>query len=397
MGTRCGPDEARIPFLSGEGFILKTSLLRSFALSLALVAVPALSSVAFADTPAPVKEKYHSPFNGDKERNPGEAGEGQDLADLTSLYQALVNAAAAVGRAACGTPQQIAKAQADLAAAQAAFEAAEDAYIRNYSNNLYAPVGTVLTPKQKDLEKPSMDADKKKVAEEMNKRVATPPPPAACPPAEHTSLPPGHDEIAWTGTFITVEGVGSWSRVGLYEYFDATDLLTNRFHDTGSGRGIGIGIGQNWQPWDDNTVVGVVFNVDLEHDGVRHDFPPSTAYIGVVTRFTGSAQARIGTLVTPNVLLYGHTGVSIADQSLNIDFGGPETRDHHTTPGYSLGAGGEMMLEDGLFGAPASLFVDYDHTWWNNAWLFRPAASPFFDYRWKTTSDVVRFGVRFHF
>jgi hypothetical protein len=103
-------------------------------------------------------------------------------------------------------------------------------------------------------------------------------------------------------------------------------------------------------------------------------------------------------------LLYGQTGPSLANQQLKINFIGPATSANQTssrlTPGFSLGGGAEVMLPAAAvppFVASTSLFVAYQHTWWAQATLNQPAASPFYNYSWQRGTDAVTFGVRMRF
>lgn len=363
---------------------------RTFALLLVLVAAPALSMTAYADDPAP-PPKFHSPFNGEKDADSSEA---RDFAALQDKMQKLVDAGNALARACGGPPADLAKAQTDYAAAAAAYDAAMDSYLLGWSNVSWRPETLSAAKREGDFNHQVYERERKAVQDELGKHAAQPRADGTCPPNEHASLPPT-DTAGWGGAFVGISVTGSWSDVDTFEFLHATDILTNDLHDSGDGYGVGINGGYNWQPWDNSVVVGAVFNVDLAHDSVRHDFGGGD-YIGSVRRFTGTAQGRIGTLVSPDLLLYGQTGFSIADQRLQIEFGGPETDESRTTWGYALGGGAELMLHCEQF-SRMSLFVDYDHIWWNNASLFAPAASPFFDYQWKRRSDIVRLGVRFTF
>jgi len=44
-------------------------------------------------------------------------------------------------------------------------------------------------------------------------------------------------------------------------------------------------------------------------------------FIGSTVDVTGSAQIRAGVLATPSLLLYGQTGLNVAGQRLQINFG----------------------------------------------------------------------------
>lgn len=218
-----------------------------------------------------------------------------------------------------------------------------------------------------------------------------------CPPTQSTGLqsPPS---TAWTGPFGGAQAVGSGSHVSTNEFLAATGVHTNHFADDGSGFGGGINGGYNWMPWGGSIVTGVVFDANGLSDKVNHTFPGGT-FIGSTVNFEGSADVRAGVLVTPSTLLYGQTGVSVADQRLQINFGGPITDTTQWTAGYNLGGGAEWMLPANVFpwGRSTSLFVSYAHTWWDKASLTMPAASPFFNYTWLRQSDAVEVGFRIRF
>ena len=202
---------------------------------------------------------------------------------------------------------------------------------------------------------------------------------------------------SFTGPFVGAQFVGSSSRVGTSEFFATTGVRTNDFDDSGSGFGGGLNFGYNWQPWRNKVVVGAVFDANFLNDSVRRDFV-GRSYIGSTVSFTASAQVRSGVLVMPNFLLYGQGGLSIANQQLKIDFGGPETNESKIVPGLTLGFGGEWMLPTPIIplGKSTSLFADYQHTWWDTAKLIMPAASTPFNYAWRRNSDVIKLGARWH-
>jgi hypothetical protein len=86
----------------------------------------------------------------------------------------------------------------------------------------------------------------------------------------------------------------------------------------------------------------VVFGVNFLNDKVQHTFPAGT-FIASTVNFTASAQVRAGVLVTPGLLLFGQTGVSGANQRLQINFGGPVTDVDQFRGGFTAGFGGEWM------------------------------------------------------
>jgi hypothetical protein len=206
---------------------------------------------------------------------------------------------------------------------------------------------------------------------------------------------------SWSGPFVGLQVTGSTSRVITNEFLTGTDIRSTSLVDHGTGFGGGVNFGWNWQPINATSLIGVVIDVNGVHEPVQHDFFGG-AYIGSVVNFSASAQVRGGVLVTPNVLLFGQGGISVSNQQLKIDFGGPETNESKTIPGLTLGFGGEWKLHPFDFAAPTisrslvtpSLFATYEHTWWDTAKLTMPAASPGFDYSWQRQSDTLKFGAR---
>jgi len=201
-----------------------------------------------------------------------------------------------------------------------------------------------------------------------------------------------------TGPFMGAQFVGSSSQVGTTEFFAMTGEQTNHFNDTGSGFGGGINGGYNWMPWGGNIVTGLVFDANFLNDKVNHTLAGG-ASIGSTVNIEASADLRAGVLVMPSTLLSVQAGVSVADQRLQMNFGGPITDITQWTAGYNLGGGAEWMLPANVFpwGRSTSLFINYAHTWWDKASLTMPAASPFFNYTWLRQSDAVEVGLRIQF
>ena len=217
-------------------------------------------------------------------------------------------------------------------------------------------------------------------------RVPCPPPPA--PPST----------AAWNGAFGGIHLLGSFSRVGTSERIMQNNFQTNQFEDSGLGFGGGIDAGINWLPHGGPVLVGGVVTLSGLGDTVQHNFAGGGS-IGSTVNVAASAELRAGLLVLPNLLLFGQTGVSIANQQLRIDFGGPVSSENRWTPGFTLGGGVELMLPPAVApaGMPVSIFAAYHHTWWGDARLNGPAASPGFTYTWSRESDVLEVGARLHF
>ena len=46
-----------------------------------------------------------------------------------------------------------------------------------------------------------------------------------------------------------------------------------------------------------------------------------------------------------------------------------------------------------MLGKPVSMFLEYQHTWWQDAHFDTPAASPFFNYTFRREDDIVKLGL----
>ena len=214
--------------------------------------------------------------------------------------------------------------------------------------------------------------------------------------------PPTPPQTSWTGPFIGLQLAGVWSGVRTSENLASTGMRTNLFNDSGSTVGGGINAGFNWQLPNSPFVVGGVLTLNGMNDTVTHNFLGGSS-IGSTVNFTAAAEARAGYLATPNVLIYGQTGIAVAHQNVQLNFGGATSSRSQLTPGYALGAGVEWQPPiSPLFPTTASpaggwtmsVFAQYDHIWWDKATLNAPSASPFYNYGWSRQSDMFTVGVR---
>jgi len=84
---------------------------------------------------------------------------------------------------------------------------------------------------------------------------------------------------------------------------------------------------------------------------------------------------------------------SVLNETLRINFLPAVSATTTTVPGATLGFGGaiEPKVLQG-FGRPMSIFVEYHHTWWQDAQFNTPAASPAFNYNFRRQDDVIKFG-----
>jgi hypothetical protein len=205
-----------------------------------------------------------------------------------------------------------------------------------------------------------------------------------CPaPATQTSM---------SGGYIGGELVKNWGRVRSTERLAATGVQTNQFTDTADPFGGGIIVGYKFAPWANNIVVSPFASFDFLHAPVNHTFPGGS-FLGTTANFMGAAGVKVGPQLDIGLWLYGIAGVSVLNETLNINFIPVASSTSATVPGATVGVGGawQPTFLQG-FGRPVSLFLEYQHTWWQSANFNTPAASPFFNYNFARQDDVVKFG-----
>ena len=107
----------------------------------------------------------------------------------------------------------------------------------------------------------------------------------------------------------------------------------------------------------------------------------------------GTGGVKIGPQLGAGVWLYGIAGVSVMNETLNINFIPVASSQSAWVAGGTVGVGG--AFQPGFlqgFGHPVSVFAEYQHTWWQDANFNTPTASPFFNYNFRREDDVVKVG-----
>jgi hypothetical protein len=172
--------------------------------------------------------------------------------------------------------------------------------------------------------------------------------------------------------------------------------VTNSLTDSSSDLGGGVVVGYNFTPWNNRIIVGPFVSFDWLDQEINHEFAGGT-FIGSTAHWIGTAGVKAGLAVAPGAFLYGLVGGSLLEEELNIDFGGPVTSRNETVSGVTVGAGGEWRPSGmQVLGHPVSVFAQYQHTWWEDVALNRPAASPFFNYDFEREDVSVRAGINIH-
>ena len=194
------------------------------------------------------------------------------------------------------------------------------------------------------------------------------------------------------GVYIGGELVKNWGWVRSTERLATTDVVTNQFSDRADPVGGGFLIGYKFTPWASNIIVSPFASFDFLHAPVNHTFPGGS-YLGTTANFMGTGGVKIGPQLDVGLWLYGIAGVSVLNETLNVNFIPVASSSSATVPGATVGVGGAWLpnfLQG--FGRPVSLFLEYQHTWWQSANFNTPAASPLFNYNFARQDDVVKFG-----
>jgi len=95
--------------------------------------------------------------------------------------------------------------------------------------------------------------------------------------------------------------------------------------------------------------------------------------------------------------VYGRGAISWLNEDLNINFGGPVASSTTTVRGFQVGGGAEFAPAAWKTRThPLSIFVEYQHSSWQDASLFSPAASPRFNYNFPREDETFKAGVNVH-
>jgi hypothetical protein len=194
-----------------------------------------------------------------------------------------------------------------------------------------------------------------------------------------------------TGLYLGGELVKNWGWVRSTERRAGSDVVTNEFSDRADPVGGGFLIGYKFAPWANSVIVSPFGSFDFLHAPVNHTFAGGS-FLGTTANFMGTFGVKAGPRFDA-FWLYGIAGVSVLNQTLNVNFIPISSSQSAWVAGGTVGVGGawQPTFLQGL-GHPVSLFAEYQHTWWQDANFNTPVASPFFNYTFARQDDVVKFG-----
>jgi hypothetical protein len=176
------------------------------------------------------------------------------------------------------------------------------------------------------------------------------------------------------------------------ERFVTTDQITNVFHDTKDPLGVGVTIAYKFAPWNNAIAVAPFVSFDYLNASVNHTFP-NGSFLGTTSNFASTAGVKVGPELPMGIWLYGIAGASVLNETLKVNFIPVASSTTTSVAGATVGFGGAFSpsFMQGL-ALPVSLFIEYQHTWWQDAQFNQPLASPFFNYNFRRQDDTFRFG-----
>jgi hypothetical protein len=174
--------------------------------------------------------------------------------------------------------------------------------------------------------------------------------------------------------------------------FNMAGQVTNQFSDWRDPAGVGVIVGYMFQPWGNSIAVSPFLSFDYLNMSVNHTFP-NGSFLGTTSNFAATAGLKVGPQLPMGLWLYGIAGVSVLNETLKVNFIPLASSTTTTVAGATVGFGGAFQptfLQG--FGNPVSLFIEYQHTWWQDAQFDTPAASPLFNYNFHREDDTIKFG-----
>jgi hypothetical protein len=183
---------------------------------------------------------------------------------------------------------------------------------------------------------------------------------------------------SFAGLYIGANVSGSFNTLGQIETFTMTNVVTNRFSDTSNALGGGFNAGLLFSPWNNNILIGTSASIDFWHQDTNHTFPPGPFFIGQTINLTATGNVQIGTLLGPNVLLYGEVGGAVVNVDHRLNFSGPVTSVNQTVPGVNVGVGAAIQPANWqVAGIPVSMFVQYNRIFAQDAVFKNPGSNGF--------------------
>lgn len=201
-----------------------------------------------------------------------------------------------------------------------------------------------------------------------------------------------YERCSETGLYAGLEGFNNWGRLHTTEREAETEEVTHEFTDNHDPFGGGVVVGYNLRPFSNAIIVGPFGSFDWLDETIKRTFGGGS-FIGAQSNWVATVGGKAGVATPSGLFLYGLAGAGWLNTELNVKFATASSRTT-TVPGFTLGGGGEYQPSAlRIFGEPMSVFLQYQHSWWQDADFNRPASSPNFNYTFKRDDDTIKFGL----
>ena len=199
--------------------------------------------------------------------------------------------------------------------------------------------------------------------------------------------------LTWLGPRLGLFVGKNFGSSQIYEQstiFDDDITAFQLFQDPLMGGGM---LDYAFAPWNNNWLFDPFVSMVYRPQTMNQTFPGGT-FLGTTTNWSGTLGMRAGYLWRPDFFIYGLVGASVLNENIKINLGGPVTSSNVYDPGFTLGVGFSVqppwLQQTGL---PVSLFVELQQTWWSSVTIYKPAASPLFNYTFDRQDTSIIAGV----
>jgi hypothetical protein len=193
--------------------------------------------------------------------------------------------------------------------------------------------------------------------------------------------------------------IGPEAMLALQYLFDIENsvgggLPTFESSDRNSGVGGGVIISARVPVGNPDVAVKPFASIDFMNATVQHTFAGGST-LGTKERLLATAGVKAGPTFSGTWLYVIAAGAAM-NEELHVNFLPVNASTTTTVAGAAAGAGVAFAptFLQGL-GVPASLFIEYQHLWYQDAHFDRPLSSVGFNYTYRRQDDLVKLGVTF--
>jgi len=197
------------------------------------------------------------------------------------------------------------------------------------------------------------------------------------------AAPPVVNVSPWNGFYLGA-GVGGMFNTTLNPDTTGFDLASYK----PSGVTYGAFAGRNWQV--QNWVVGLEVDFDVANRHASNTIMEEMVTTATI-KYLGSARARVGFTLAPNLLVYGTAGVGLANTAASIGLGDMSVDASTNHFGWVAGGGAEWLFTNNW-----SARIEYKHyDLGKSSYSFGPVVN--INIPAALTVDVAKFGLAYKF